>query len=151
MKKNTTPYFGGYIYTLMLELLRSYFFNSYDDLVAIVIILLLIVFFVKFWKRKPMYVIEDDGILFSFINRKVLYSEITELRRIYRSELGIGMKMGISAPGANMGMFYFNSIGKAFMNSYDDNRMVLIATNDIQVIISPDNPDEFISQVRMLG
>lgn len=98
-----------------------------------------------FYNHKPMYRIEDDGIYIKgALDLKIHFSEITEIRRISSAELGMGMRMGVKAPGVSIGLFSYESIGKVFMNTTTENNMVLIKTGSLQVIISPDEPDELI-------
>ena len=93
--------------------------------------------------------IEEDGIfVHGVMNRKIFYDEIYEIRRITTAELGIGVKIGIQFPNTCFGLFHYNTIGEVYMNSGNNNRMVLIKTDRLQFVISPDVPDEFINIVN---
>lgn len=144
---------GGKIikYILLPTLLVVVFFllktNSpytFNTIIVVAIIAIFILF-----KKMPLYVFEDNSILINgIINKKILLSDIVEIRRIYNEELGVGLRFGSRMPGSSIGLFNFESIGEVIMNSNDDNRMVLIKTINTQIIISPDNPDEFINQIK---
>lgn len=99
-------------------------------------------------KKSPLYTIEKDGIYIrGVINQKLHFSEISEIRRIGYDELGVALRFGTRTPGISIGLFYFYSIGEVLMHSGNDNQMVLIKTDAVQIIISPDDPDAFITRI----
>lgn len=138
-------------YVLLLILLVVIFFllktNSPYTFNTIIVIAIITIFLLL--KKKPLYVLGTDSIVINgIVNKKIPYSDILEIRRIDYNKLGVGLKFGSRMPGSSIGLFNFESLGEVMMNSNNDERMVLIKTIDTQVIISPDNPDEFINQIK---
>jgi hypothetical protein len=98
-----------------------------------------------FYKKNPLHRIEDDGVYIKGIDKKIFFSEIIEIRRVSYSELGTGTRAGSPMPASAFGLFSFSTVGEVFINSNNDDRMVFIKTDDMQVIISPEEPDELVS------
>lgn len=73
---------------------------------------------------------------------------IQEIRRIYNNELGVGVRFGSRLFNSSHGLFHFESIGQVLMYTDNDKKMVLIKTNEVQIIISPKDPDAFIEEIR---
>ncbi|MBS1778906.1 MAG: hypothetical protein JST70_06250 [Bacteroidetes bacterium] len=96
-----------------------------------------------------IYRLQSDKITFSgIIHRDVFYLDIQEIRRIYSNELGLGVRFGSRLFNSSQGLFHFESIGQVLMHTDNDNNMVFIKTNEVQIIISPKDPDAFIEEMR---
>lgn len=118
-------------------------------LLAIILVILIVIAVVLLLGKKQRYTYDDNSIVIhGSVNKKILYSEILEVRRVSWHELGQTMKLGFRMPGTMYGVFHFQQLGYVIVSVNDDRKMVFIRTSDAQYIISPDEPDQFIDHVK---
>ncbi len=141
-------------FILPLLLLGAAFLISMDldakneNALAAGILLLIIAAVLVFWRRKPYFEIKDGKFfMYGIFPTQIPFQNITEIRRITLEELGKGVRL-IGVTGTYYGLYSYQSIGKVVMNCNDPAKMVLIKTGENQYIISPDDPQAFIKQLK---
>lgn len=118
-------------------------------LLAIIIVVLIVIALVLLFGKRQRYTYDDDGIVIhGTVDKKILYTEILEAKKVSWHELGQTMKLGFRMPGTMYGSFHFQKLGDVIVSVNDDRKMVFIRTAAAQYIISPDEPDQFIAQVK---
>ncbi|MBA3829775.1 MAG: hypothetical protein H0X33_12615 [Taibaiella sp.] len=105
---------------------------------------------VTYFFKPTAYFIEDKKV---HIKRPIgdiviPLTDIIELKRIYKGDLGLGIRyFGSGGFFGYLGKYYYRSVGKVNIYSTDCSKLVLIRAQK-KYIISPDSPDEFINELN---
>lgn len=81
---------------------------------------------------------------------KISFQDIESIQRVTMNDLGLAIRLfGSGGLFGYFGIFTSRKLGRFKMWCTNRNNLVLITTNDSKLLISPDEPDDFIMNLRL--